>query len=137
MGGGPLPARLRRIDPVARTDVSALGIEEQRVDAVFDLLAQREARPGLGHGYGVLLKLELWQAADVVVLPPSAAFRHQGSWAVFVEEDSAARLRPVELGRMAEMAAEALGGVGVGERVVLHPSDAIADGIAVVPRNEG
>lgn len=133
-GGAPLPARLRRVDPVARTEASALGIEEQRVDAVFDLLSPPEARPGLGHGYGVVLEIETWRAGDALVLPLSAAFRHGEGWAVFVEAEGIARLTPVALGRMGETAAEVADGLSPGERVVLHPNDAIADGVAVVAR---
>jgi HlyD family secretion protein len=133
-GGEPLPARLRRSEPVARTDVSALGIEEKRVDAVFDLLSPPEARAGLGHGYGVVLEIELWRAEDALVLPLAAAFRDDGDWAVFVEEDGAAHLRPVTLGRIGETAAEVTNGLVVGERVVLHPNGTIADGVAVAER---
>lgn len=133
-GGAPLEARLRRVDPVASTEISALGIEEQRVDAVFDLLAPPEARPGLAHGYGAVLEIELWRADDALILPLSAAFRQEDGWAVFVETEGAARLRPVTLGRIGETAAEVLEGLSEGERVVLHPNDAIADGVAIVPR---
>jgi HlyD family secretion protein len=134
-GGDPLEARLRRIDPVARTDVSALGIEEQRVDAIFDLLAPPEARPGLAHGYGLVLEIETWRADDALILPLPAAFRDDDGWAVFVEMDGAAQLRPVALGRLGETAAEVLDGLAEGERVVLHPNDSIADGIAVDARD--
>ena len=133
-GGEPLQAKLRRIDPVARTEVSALGIEEQRVDAVFDLLDPPEARPALGHGYGVVLEIESWRVADALVLPLSAAFREGDGWAVFVEADGMARLRAVTLGRMGETEAEVTGGMAAGERVVLHPSDAIGEGVAIVQR---
>jgi HlyD family secretion protein len=104
------------------------------VDAVFDLLSPPEARAGLGHGYGVVLEIELWRAEDALVLPLAAAFRDDGDWAVFVEEDGAAHLRPVTLGRIGETAAEVTNGLVVGERVILHPNDTIADGVAVAER---
>ncbi|TFL16380.1 efflux RND transporter periplasmic adaptor subunit [Jannaschia formosa] len=134
--GGPrvLHARLHRIDPVARTEVSSLGIEEQRVDAVFDLLDPPEYRLGLGDGYGVSLEIVAWAAEDVLRLPLAAAFRESDAWAVFVAEDGAARLRAVELGRIGDDAAEVTAGLEAGERVVLHPSDGVAEGVAIAPR---
>jgi HlyD family secretion protein len=133
-GGGPLAARLRRVEPVARTEVSALGIEEQRVDAVFDLLSPPEERGGLAHGYAVFVRAEAWRADDALLLPLAAVFRRDDGWAVFVEADGRARERAVTLGRRGLRMAEALEGVAPGERVVLHPPDDVEDGAAVVPR---
>ncbi|RVT86518.1 efflux RND transporter periplasmic adaptor subunit [Rhodobacteraceae bacterium CCMM004] len=136
--GGPTPlaAQLKRVDPVARTDISALGIEEQRVDAVFDLLTPPEERAGLGHGYGVVLEIEIWRVDDAVILPLSATFRRDGDWTVFVEQDGRARVRTVDIGRMGQTKAEVLGGLDIGERVILHPNDRIADGVGVVARSD-
>lgn len=133
-GDRALAARLRRVEPVARTEVSALGIEEQRVDVLFDILTPLADRPGLGDGYGVFLRIVLWRGDDVLRLPLSAAFRRGGAWAVFVEEEGIARLRPVELGRMGEDAAEVRGGLAAGDRVVLHPGDGIEDGTPIAQR---
>ncbi len=134
--GGPVPleARLRRVDPVARDHVSALGIEEQRVDAVFDLLTPTAERARLGENYGVFLRIVLWQAEDALVLPLAAAFRSGDGWATFVSEEGVARLRPVELGRIGDDSAEVLAGLDVGTDVVLHPGNAIADGMAIAER---
>lgn len=134
--GGPRPlrARLRRVEPVARTEVSALGIEEQRVDAVFDVLTPAPERRGLAHGFAVFVRVEEWRSDDALLLPLSAAFRLGEDWGVFVEEDGAARERIVRLGRRGPRMTEVLDGLTAAERVVLHPSDAIADGAAVVAR---
>jgi HlyD family secretion protein len=134
-GGEPFEARLRRVEPVARTEVSALGIDEQRVDAVFDLLSPPEARGGLAHGYAVFLRAEEWRAEDALLLPLAAAFRRGDAWAVFVEEDGRAAERPVTLGRRGPRMAEILDGLSPGERVVLHPPDSIEDGTEIVSRS--
>ena len=133
-GPGVLEARLRRIDPSAETRVSALGIEEQRVDAVFDLLSPPEARPGLGDGFAVFLRITAWEEAEAVQVPLGALFRQGTGWAVFRAEDGFARLVPVEVGRMNETHAQVLTGLVPGQQVVPHPSDALADGVRIADR---
>ncbi|TCM85813.1 efflux RND transporter periplasmic adaptor subunit [Rhodovulum steppense] len=133
-GGATLEARLRKVEPVARTKVSALGIEEQRVDARFDILTPPEDRAGLGEGFAVFLRIVEWQAEDALQVPLSALFRRDGGWAVFAVENATARLTPVEIGRRGETTAEVLAGLEQGLAVVTHPSDRIGEGTAVVDR---
>ncbi|MCU9847281.1 HlyD family efflux transporter periplasmic adaptor subunit [Defluviimonas sp. WL0024] len=134
--GGPVPleATLRRVEPSARTKVSALGIEEQRVDAIFDITSPPETRKGLGDGFAVYLRIVTWEGADVLQVPLSALFRREGQWAVFREMDGGARLTPVTIGRRNGTAAEVTEGLAPGDRVILHPSDAIAEGTPVTDR---
>ncbi|GFE65513.1 efflux RND transporter periplasmic adaptor subunit [Litoreibacter roseus] len=136
--GGPdvLQAELDRIDPKARTKVSALGIEEQRVDAYFTLTSPQEERPHLGDGFSVFLRIVEWRAEDVMQVPLSAVFRDGESWAVFVADDGVATLRSVTLGRRNSQRTEVEAGLELGERVVTHPSDAISDGVNLVERSE-
>ncbi len=136
-GDTALEARLRRVDPVARDDVSALGIEEQRVDAVFDLITPPEDRARLGENYGVFLRIVLWDSGDTLRIPLAAAFHNGGGWATFVEDGGIATLRRIELGQIGTDLAEVLSGLEEGERVVLHPTSAINDGVQVVPRDGG
>jgi len=133
-GDRPLEARLRRIEPAARTEVSALGIEEKRVDVVFDLVTPASERPSLRHGYSVFLRIVEWRADDVLRVPLGAVFRRGGDWAVFVAQSGTARLRRVDLGRRNDSVAEVQGGLMAGERVILHPHDGITDGIVVTKR---
>lgn len=126
-----LSARVRRIEPAAFTKVSALGIEEQRVNAVLDL---DDVPPGLGHGYRVVAHLVVWQQDDVLNVPIAALFRDGGNWAVFVDDDGVARLRTIELGRMNDQIAQVLSGLDEGDRVVLHPSDQLANGGMIADR---
>lgn len=134
--GGPeaLEARLRRIEPSARTRVSAMGIEEQRVDAIFDLVSPPEDRPGLGDGFSVFLRITAWEVDAALQVPVGALFRQDGGWAVFRADDGAARLVPVTVGRMNDTHAEILGGLKDGDRVIPHPSDDLADGVEIRDR---
>lgn len=132
-GEGDLVATVRKVEPAAFTKVSALGIEEQRVNAVLDLDAVPE---GLGHGYRVVARLAVWQNDDVVKVPISALYRDEGDWAVFVADGGIARVRAVELGRMNDAVAEVVSGLEPNEAVVLYPSDLLRDGRLIANRAE-
>jgi HlyD family secretion protein len=137
-GGEPaLAARLTRIEPVARTKVSALGIEEQRVDALFDITSPAEARAGLGDGFSVYLRIIEWQGDRVLQVPLSATFRSGTAWSVFVVENGRAIRRTVTLGRRNDRFAEVRDGLAEGDIVVTHPGDAVVDGIPVTERGDG
>ncbi|NKB28198.1 MAG: HlyD family efflux transporter periplasmic adaptor subunit [Rhodobacteraceae bacterium] len=135
-GNTPLAARLKRIEPTAHTKISALGIEEQRVDAVFALTTPVEERPGLGAGFSVFLRIIEWQADDALRLPVSALFKNDTGWAVYVAQDGIAAMRAVEIGQRNNQVAEVLSGLSVGEQVVLHPSDRMLPGIEIIDRRE-
>lgn len=134
--GGPadLQAVVRRVEPYGFTKVSALGIEEQRVNVRIDLTEPRERWRRLGHGYRVEPHIVLWESRDVLRVPISALFRDHEVWAVFVEQQGKARLRRVQLGRENGMHAQILGGLETGERIVIHPNDRIEDGVRIVAR---
>ena len=133
-GEQPLEGKVRRIEPFGFTKVSALGIEEQRVNVVIDITTPREQWARLGHGYRVEPRIVLWESADVLRVPLSALFRHGQQWAVFVEREGRAQLRPVEIGQGNGLEAEVLGGLERGERVVLHPGDRVSQGARLVER---
>ncbi|TGY89807.1 efflux RND transporter periplasmic adaptor subunit [Marinicauda algicola] len=134
--GGPVPLRaeVRRIEPFGFLKVSALGVEEQRVNVILDLLAPREEWMNLGHGYRVEPEIVTWRGEDVVIAPVASLFRHEGGWAAFRVEEGRARLTPVEMGRSNGREAQILSGLQPGDTLVLYPSDRIEDGAAVVPR---
>ena len=134
-GLAPLEAILRKIEPSARTKVSALGIEEQRVDVVFDLLSPPADRPGLGDGFAVFLRVVEWSGTDVVQVPLSALFRSNGDWFVFRESNGIAVSTPVILGRRNRTAAQVLEGLSPGDSVITHPSDQVRDGVTIVDRS--
>ncbi|MCA2014294.1 HlyD family efflux transporter periplasmic adaptor subunit [Cereibacter sphaeroides] len=133
-GEGVLEAVVRRIDPAAFTRVSALGIEEQRVRLRLDFLTPPEGRAGLGDRYRVFVRVVTWEGADRLLVPEAALFRQGAGWAVFRVTEGCAVIIPVETGRRAGGQVELLGGVGVGDTVVLYPASTLADGAAVVAR---
>jgi HlyD family secretion protein len=127
-GSAPLRGIVQRIEPYGYTKVSALGIEEQRVNVIIDLVEPYETWRRLGHGYRVEPRIVVWESKDVLRVPLSALFRQQDNWAVFVEKDGRAVLRTVRIGHQNGSQVQIIDGLGVGERVVLHPNERIADG---------
>jgi HlyD family secretion protein len=125
---------VRRVEPYGFTKVSALGIEEQRVNVVIDIKEPRQQWARLGHGYRVEPRIVLWESSDVLKLPLAALFRHGGKWSVFVVQDGRAVLRAVEIGHENGLEAEVLSGLRAGESVVLHPGDRVSPGVRLRPR---
>jgi HlyD family secretion protein len=130
-GGAALAARVRRVEPSAVTKVSALGIEEQRVSVILDLVDHAKAA-ALGDGFRVEVLISVWKGKNVTGVPIAALFRRGGDWAVFVANDGKAEIRIVELGRRNLDYAEVRGGLAPGDSVVLHPSDDLTEGRAIV-----
>jgi HlyD family secretion protein len=133
-GDAPLLGRVRYVEPSAFTRVSALGIEEQRVNVVIDLDAPNERWAALGDGYRVETRVVIWEASDIVKISSSAAFRQGDGWAVFVVQDDVARLRTVEIGRRNESDFEVRRGLNDGDVVIVHPGQRVTDGQRVAQR---
>jgi HlyD family secretion protein len=129
--------RVRRIEPTGFTKVSALGIEEQRVNVIIDFTDPPERWKSLGHGYRVEARIVVWQDENVLKVPVSALFRNGEDWAVFVVSETRAHLRKVTVGQRNSFVAQVVEGLEAGERVVLYPSDRIFDGVAVTARPPG
>lgn len=126
-GGPDLPAQVRRIEPSAFTQVSALGIEEKRVTATLDLQGDLSRWAELGDGYRVTARIAVWKGEDLLAVPIGALFRSGADWAVYRVEDGRARLTRVEIGPRNEEWAEVRAGLEEGAQVVLHPSDRVVD----------
>lgn len=133
-GGPPLNGVVRRVEPFGFTKVSALGIEEQRVNVIVDFTDPQDRWARLGHGYRVEPRIVLAEAADVLKVPRAALFREQGQWAVFVDEGGQARLRRVKLGLENGLEAQVTEGLQAGEQVVLQPGDRVSEGVRLKPR---
>ncbi len=133
-GATPLIGAVRRVEPFGFTKISALGIEEQRVNVIIDIRDPRDRWSRLGHGYRVETRIVLWNGDDVLKLPLTAFFRDGDRWAVFVEKEGRAERRHVTLGRRTKLEAEIEDGVDPGTRVVLHPSDSVTDGTRIAAR---
>jgi HlyD family secretion protein len=127
-GARPLTARVRVVEPSGFTKVSALGVEEQRVNIVGDFA---DGAATLGDGYRLEARIVVSEKADALRVPTSALFRRQGAWHVFAVRDGVARQTPVEVGERNQTDAEVLGGLAAGDEVILHPSDQVDDGVRV------
>ncbi|MFM1767587.1 MAG: putative efflux system component YknX [Verrucomicrobiota bacterium] len=132
-GGEPLRARVRHVEPAAFTKVSALGVEEQRVYVVADLLTPPEQRGNLGDNFRVEARIITWQADRVLKVPSGALFRRGSQWHAYVVEDGRARLRPVKVGHGSGIETEILEGLQEGEQVILYPGDRVEEGRRVRP----
>lgn len=134
-GPEPLQGRVRRVEPFGFTKVSALGIEEQRVNVIIDLSDPPDKWQRLGHGFRVEVRVVLWEGSEVLSLPLTALFRNGEAWHVFTVEEGRARRREVEVGQRTGLTAEIRGGLAEGAVVVLHPSEQIADGVRLTSRD--
>jgi HlyD family secretion protein len=132
-GPGVLAAHVRRIEPSGFTKVSALGVEEQRVNVLLDFEGPATRRQNIGDGYRVTAHIIVWQNAAVLRVPASAMFRSGNGWAVFKIEAGHAKLTPIETGYSNDSFAEVRRGLLEGDRVILHPSDRIRDGVKIRP----
>ena len=133
-GEQQLEARVRRIEPAGFTKISALGVEEQRVNVVLDFVDPAAAWAALGDGYRVEVRIVIWEAPAVLKIPTSALFREGEKWAVYTVENGRARRVIVELGHQTGQEAEVASGMSEGVRVILHPGDTLANGARVRER---
>ena len=133
-GGPPLRGRVARIEPDGFSKISALGIEEQRVRTVIDILDPPEVWSPLGNGFRVIVHISLWSTDSASLVPVPALFRQGEDWAVFTVSDGRARMTAVGIGHRNERVAEVISGLVTGDQVILHPNDQIEDGVAVSQR---
>jgi HlyD family secretion protein len=133
-GGSSIRGRVTRVDPAGFLKVSALGIEEQRVRTTIDFIDPPEIWSRLGHDYRVIVHVAVWNAEKALSVPVGALFRKGEEWAVFSTKNGRARTALVKIGHRNGRVAEILSGVAEGDRVVLHPSDRIKEGVAVSER---
>lgn len=130
-GDAPLRGRVRLVEPSAFTKVSALGVEEQRVNVIADLIDN----PGpLGDGYRIEARIVVWEAAQVLKVPVSALFRCAEAWCVFIVMQHRAEHHRIELGPRNAFHAEVRHGLNQGDHVILHPSERLSNGTRVRPR---
>jgi HlyD family secretion protein len=127
-GARPLTGTVKLVEPSAFRKISALGIEEQRVNIIA---AIDDAPPELGDAFRVEARIIIWQSPDVLKVPVSALARSGEQWSVFVVDEGRARQRPVRIGQRNALEAEVTGGLEEGTKVIVHPSFEIRDGIRV------
>ena len=135
-GDEPLHARVRRVEPSGFMKVSALGVEEQRVNVVIDFADPAAVAKVLGDGYRVEVRIVVWRDENVLKAPVGSLFRRDAGWAAFVVDEGVAHLRPVELGQRNESEAQIVKGLSAGQTLVLHPPDTLTDGMRVTVRTQ-
>lgn len=133
-GATELAGEVIRVDPFGVTQFSALGVEEQRVNAVIAINSPPEDYAGLGHGFRVEARIVVWQASDTLIVPSSALFRNQDAWAVFVVAEDTAQLRTVQIGPNNGIEAQVMEGLTIADQVILYPSSGLTDGLRVAER---
>lgn len=133
-GDAVLEAIVDRVEPQGRTDVSSLGVEQQRVTIVAHVPSPPAQWREVGVGYRVLARFIVWEGSDVLQVPTSALFRTEDGWAVFVIEAGTAERRRLRVGHQAGLSAQILSGLKAGDVVILHPGNEIDDGARVEPR---
>jgi len=127
-GEQALEARVRLVEPSAFTKISALGVEEQRVNVIADFI---EPDTPLGDGYRVEARIVIWETNEALKAPLNTLFRSGQRWNAFVVENGIAKRREVETGHRADFEVEVLNGLREGESVIAHPSNLVADGVRV------
>ena len=126
--------RVRLVEPSGFLKISALGVEEQRVNVIVDFADPFEKRPTLGDAFRVEARIVIWEDADVLKLPVGALFRVGDDWVVFAVVKGRATLQPVTVGQRNDLEAEVTGGLAPGAKVIVHPSDRVRDGVRVRSR---
>jgi HlyD family secretion protein len=129
-----LGGRVREVEPSAFTKVSALGVEEQRVNVIVNL---DTSPPVIGDGFRVEASIIVWSSASVLSVPRSALLQAKGKsgeWTAFIVRQGKAESRALRIGHVGGAAAEVLTGVEPGDEVVVFPSDQLRDGARVTTR---
>jgi HlyD family secretion protein len=134
--GGPhsLVAKVRRVEPAAFTKISALGVDEQRVNVLLDLQGPPAEWRGLGDGFSAEIAIAVWSKPDAIQAPTSTLFRRNDAWSVFVVEDGRARERAVSPTHRGPLQTEVERGLAPDDVVILHPGGAVRDGSRVAFR---
>lgn len=127
-GDHPIRAKVRLVEPAGFTKISALGVEEKRVNVIADFVDSPE---GLGDGFRVEAAIVIWEGDRIIKVPGSAAFRDRDGWSVFVVDGGVAHRRPVQIGHRNQTEAEVVAGLSAGEQVILHPSNQLKDGVRI------
>jgi HlyD family secretion protein len=132
-GGQTLEARVRLVEPAAFLKISALGVEEQRVNVVVDFVTPRGQWHNLGDNFRVEARIVVWEADQVLKVPAGALFRLGRDWATFVLANGRAEQRRVQVGRFSGSEMQVLDGLKAGEELILYPGDRVHDGQRVKP----
>jgi len=132
-GPQPLQAKVRLVEPAAFTKISALGVEEQRVNVVADITTPLAERLTLGDNFRVEARVIVWESDKALKVPVSSLFRRGSNWSAYVVRSGRATLVPVSVGRTSGLETQVLEGLHEGDEVILYPGDRVKDGERVEP----
>jgi HlyD family secretion protein len=135
-GESSLDAKVRLVEPAAFTKISALGVEEQRVNVLADLVSPPAERQSLGDGFRVEARIERARGEDTLIVPAGALFQRDHTWLTFVVDRGSARLREVSVGLSNGIITEVTTGLEAGDSVIVYPGDKISDDSRVRPVTE-
>ncbi|WP_096695547.1 efflux RND transporter periplasmic adaptor subunit [Polaromonas sp. AER18D-145] len=130
-GGPPVEGLVRRVEPAAFTKVSALGVEEQRVNVLIDVSNPPEAWRSMGDGFRVSVRIVTASIEQAVLAPLGALFPHGKGMAAYRLDGRHARLQPVEVGARNNNEAWLRSGLTEGQTVIVYPPATIRDGSKV------
>ena len=127
-GTQPLLGQVRLVEPAAFTKISALGVEEQRVNVIADLTTPPDQRSSVGDNFRVEARIVIWESSDTLKVPAGALFRQGEQWATFKFTDNRATLRQVRTGQSSGTETEIVEGLEPGDKVIIYPSSRVRDG---------
>jgi len=133
-GDTELQAVVRRVEPAGFTKISALGVEEQRVNVILDIVSPPPACGAIGDAFRVDVRIVVWEAGDLLKVPTSALFREGNQWAVYRLASQRAERLIVGIGHQTGQEAEITSGLAEGDRVIVHPNETLEDGTRVRSR---
>jgi HlyD family secretion protein len=133
-GSTPLEGRVRRVEPSGFLKISALGVEEQRVNVIVDFDNSTDTPKKLGDGYRVEVRVVVSEVKEALKIPVGSLFRHGEVWAVFTIEDGRARVRELQLAHRNDVEAEIVTGLAEGVPIIVHPPDTLTEGMRVTER---
>jgi HlyD family secretion protein len=133
-GADSLPGRVRLVEPSSFTKVSALGVDEQRVNVIVDFTGDPGLVAHLGDGFAVEVRVVVWECQSALRVPVSALFRRGERWSVYVVEGRRAVARDLVVGPQNDTDAVVTDGLAEGDLVIVHPSERVKDRARVVPR---
>lgn len=135
-GDHPLKGRVALVEPGGYTKISALGVEEQRVKVRVEFIDPIPPDHPLGDRFRVEARIVTWHGENILQVPVGALFRRGNDWMTYLAGHNRARLTRVEIAHNNGISAQVISGLKQGQRVILHPSDTIADGVKIAPREE-
>jgi HlyD family secretion protein len=133
-GQNDLEGIVSHVEPIGFKKISALGIEEQRVNVIIAFTSEYPVRSRLGHGYQVDVTIILDEFKNILTVPISALFRDNQNWALYKVVDGIIEKRTVELGQRNNFHAQLLSGLNEGDNFIVHPNDQTISGARVKQR---